>query len=431
MTKIYLIAGEASVDFIGGQLIKNLKDLYKTEKRLELVGIGGRNMEEAGLAKSLFPMHKISLMGFVEIIPHIFTLLKLINNTAQDIINHSPDLLITIDSPGFTYRVAKKVRKHLPYLKMLHIVAPSVWAYKEGRAVKYAKLYNYLFALLPFELPYFQKVGLDCRYIGHPIVEQDYYSTHDKEALKKSLQIPITTKLLCITPGSRKGEIMRHMPIFTEAINIIAKRITNLEVVFVISNINHQTLIESYLQKAVFKYSFSQDKLKIFAVSDAALAKSGTNTLEIAASGTPMIVAYKLNIISYFLIRWLIKIPYVSIINIIAARDTIPGLRLNETDEFQGKLAQRTRVREHKPDPQNSLTHLKMTPGIIPEFIQFDCTKENIAAKLIELLTDSNRAAMQVNASISVLRDLGFKSPTSPSNVAARIIKTENWIGDG
>lgn len=383
MTKIYLIAGEMSGDFIGGQLINNLKDLYDQDGGVELVGIGGKKMEEAGLGYSLFNIDQINLMGFVEIIPHIFTITKLINKTVDDIISHSPDLLITIDSPGFTYRVAKKVREQSPKLKMLHIVAPSVWAYKEGRAVKYAKLYDYLFALLPFEPPYFQKVGLDCRYIGHPIVEQKYYDTNDKESLKKSLQIPITTKVLCITPGSRRGEIARLMPIFSKALNIVAKQLNNLEVIFVIANPNHQALIETYLRDASFQYRFSQDKIKIFAASDAALAKSGTNTLEIAASCTPMLVAYKLNIISYFLIKWLIKIPYISLINIIASK------------------------------------------AIIAELIQFDCTSEKIASHLIELLTNIDKATLQTREADSVLQILGFKSSSSPSSIAAKIIKSE------
>lgn len=429
MTKIYLIAGEVSGDFIGSQLIKSLKDIYGPDEKLELFGIGGEKMEQAGIGRSLFPIEQINLMGFVEIIPHIFAITKLINQTIDDIIHNSPDLLITIDSPGFTYRVARKVRKHLPNLKMLHIVAPSVWAYKEGRAAKYAKLYNYLFALLPFEPPYFQKLGLDCRYIGHPIVEQKYYNADDKKALRKSFGIASTTKVLCVTPGSRKGEIIRHMPIFSKALDIAAKQLGNLEVIFVIANLKHQTLIESYLPDAVFKYRFSQDKLKIFSASDAALAKSGTNTLEIAASGTPMIVAYKLNVISYYLIRWLIKIPYISIINIIASRDaSLPRLKMILGIVNSGAFGARNdgaKPISNRRATSDDATKCSSIDYIIPELIQFDCTKENIASHLIELLTDKDKAALQIQNNHSILKKLGFQSPDSPSNIAANIIKSE------
>ncbi|OZG31750.1 lipid-A-disaccharide synthase [Rickettsia endosymbiont of Culicoides newsteadi] len=368
MVKIYLIAGEISGDFIGSRLMQSLKNLYKLEEmQLEFVGIGGDKMQQVGLHHSLFPISQINLMGFVEIIPHIFRLTKLIQQTIDDIIQHNPDLLITIDSPGFTYRVAKKVREIRPNLKIMHIVAPSVWAYKPSRAMKYAKIYDYLLALLPFEPPYFQKVGLDCRYIGHPILEQYFYDDHDKQQLKQELQIPIHSKLLCITCGSRKSEIIRHAPIFIEAINLLAKQFPNIQVIFVLADPSHQSLIKAFLSDATFNYQFSSDRLKIFAASDLALAKSGTNTLEIAACNTPMVVAYKLNIVSFFLIKLLIKIPYISLINIVANKE------------------------------------------ILPELIQFNCTKSNIAARLTSLLVDEKKADEQLRESQKILRELGFQ----------------------
>ncbi|XVN43182.1 MAG: lipid-A-disaccharide synthase [Candidatus Rickettsia vulgarisii] len=401
MTKIYLIAGEMSGDFIGSHLMASLKNLYELKgEEISFAGVGGRLMEEAGLENSLFPIKKINMMGFFEIIPHIFQIIKLINITVNDIIQQKPDLLITIDSLGFTYRVAKKVRKSNPNLKILHIVAPSVWAYKPSRALKYAKIYNYLFALLPFEPPYFHKVGLDCRYIGHPIMEQNFYSAEDKGRLRRELilsegipnlndisvatQIAALTssKILCVTCGSRKGEIIRHMPVFTKAINIVASKFPDLVVIFVIADPAHRQLIESFLTQASFNYYFSTDRLKVFAASDAALAKSGTNTLEIAASGTPMVVAYKVNILSYLLIKFLIKIKYVSLINIIAGKE------------------------------------------ILPELIQFDCTESKIATGLISLLSDQKRANIQLEESEKIFMELGFKSANSPSDIAANIIRS-------
>ncbi|WP_375318874.1 lipid-A-disaccharide synthase [Candidatus Tisiphia endosymbiont of Oplodontha viridula] len=384
MTKIYLIAGEISGDFIGSRLMQSLKDICELEEmKLEFVGIGGSKMQEAGLQHSLFPISQINLMGFVEIIPHIFRLTKLIKQTIDNIIQHNPDLLITIDSPGFTYRVVKKVREARPNLKIMHIVAPSVWAYKPSRAIKYAQVYDYLLALLPFEPPYFQKVGLDCRYIGHPMLEQYFYDNQNKDRLRWELKIPILAKLLCVTCGSRKGEIIRHAPIFIEAINLITSQFPNLQVIFVLADPSHQSLIKLFLSDAVFNYQFSTDRLKIFATADLALAKSGTNILEIAACNTPMVVAYKLNIVSFFIIKLLIKIPYISLINIVANKE------------------------------------------ILPEFIQFNCTKSNIAARLTSLLVDKKKAAEQVRESQKILIELGLKGHGSPSTVAAHIIKSE------
>lgn len=382
MAKIYFIAGESSGDFIGQQLIQKLgKDII-------FVGVGGSLMQASGMQKTLFPISEINMMGFVEILPHIFKIKKLIKDTINDIINHQPNILITIDSPGFTYRVAEKIRLLLPNLKIIHIVAPSVWAYKPSRALKYAKVYDCLFALLPFEPPYFHKVGLDCRYIGHPILEQNF--NQDKSLLKKQLQI--TGTLLCVTLGSRRGEILKHLPIFYQAIEIVAKKHPDLEVIFVLSDPQHEHLIKQFLlnsgllnisSKASFNYSCSTDRLKIFAASDIALAKSGTNTLEIAACRTPMIVAYKINLLSYWFVKALAKINFVSLINIIANRQ------------------------------------------ILPEFIQLNCTAENLSTELIKLLANRQNSQQQVSESSEILSILGLHSQNCPSLIAAKIIQSE------
>jgi len=375
MAKIYLIAGENSGDFIGSSVMKNLKEINESE--LDFVGIGGCLMEEQGL-NSLFPIYEINLIGFFEIIPHILKLNKLIEKTVNDIIEKSPDLLITIDSPGFTYRVVEKIRDRNVNFKIIHIVAPSVWAYKPNRAKKYAKVYDYLLTLLPFEPPYFEKVGLKSSYIGCPILEQKFYN--DKDKLRQELLIPENTTIISVTPGSRKSEIMMHMPIFCKSLNIVAEKYKNLEVIFVLPNDKYRDLIKSFLVDVAFHFIFSYDKLKSYAVADIALAKSGTNTLEIAASNTPMIVAYKLNILSYLFVKLFIKIKYVSIINIMAGKE------------------------------------------ILPEYIQSKCNPQNIASGLISLLWDHEKTQTQLDESMKILYKLGLGQNQPPSKTAARII---------
>jgi lipid-A-disaccharide synthase len=377
MTKIYFIAGEISGDFIGARIINYLKN----NKKLEFTGIGGKRMEEGGIVKSLFPIQEISLMGFVEIIPHIFRLKRLINHTVNDIINNAPGILITIDSPGFTYRVAKKVRQALPHLQMIHIVAPSVWAYKPKRVLKYAKIYNALFALLPFEPPYFTAAGLDCRYIGHPIMEQEFYK--DKKALRKEFKIADDAKILCVTLGSRKGEIVKHLPVFIPALKKLNNNYPNLVIIFPLADLSHGEIIKPFLIDVKFNYIFSDKRLKSYAIADLALAKSGTNTLEIAASNTPMVVAYKTNIFSFLIIKALIKVKHACLINIIAGKE------------------------------------------IIPELIQFNCTPSLIALKLQELLMNEGKSCLQVIESQKILRQLGFESNRIPSTIAAKIVEQE------
>jgi len=374
--KLYIIAGETSGDFIGGLLISAIKRLIKDRDNATFYGVGGKKMGDEGI-KSLFPISYISLMGFFEVLPHIFRLHSLINKTVEDIITQNPDVLITVDSPGFTYRVASKVRESAPHIKLVHIVAPSVWAYKPGRAKKYAKIYDHLLTLLPFEPAYFKACGLQTTCIGHPILEQAFYV--GSKGLKQELNISEHVKVIAVTPGSRLGEISRHMPIIRQVFDELSSTHA-IKIIFVQPDESNIQNILKYLDSAKFEFGFSTDRLKIFAASDCALAKSGTNTIEIAASGTPMIVGYKLSPITFFFLKLLIKIKYASLINILSNRE------------------------------------------IVPEYIQSDFNAENVTQAISDLLSNTKRSKIQVAESQRVLESIGFNSDQKPSDIAAKII---------
>lgn len=379
--KIYFIAGENSGDFIGASIIKALKkspSLAKSNsnKNIDLFGIGGNKMQAEGLVP-LFPIEKINLMGFFEVLPHLLIINDLINLTVNDAISREVDIIITIDSPGFTYRVAERVRRLAPHIKLIHIVAPSVWAYKPGRARKYAKIYDHLLTLLPFEPEYFIKEGLKSTCIGHPVLEQDFHQKSPN--LRAEMNLSEDKKIIAVTPGSRKGEIRRHMPIIRAAFDKLSTT-HNIEVIFVQPNENNIKKIAQYLEGSHFNYIFSTERLKSFAVCDCALAKSGTNTLEITASGAPQIVGYKLNPITFFALKAMIKVKYASLINIIPNRE------------------------------------------IIPEYIQNDFNVENIVFALSDLLNDENARISQVKEGTKILERMGLNNINSPSKKAARII---------
>jgi lipid-A-disaccharide synthase len=323
MDKIYFIAGEHSGDFIGSKI---LSQIFALKNILSVKGIGGPLMKHAG-QEQLFDYSAINMMGVWEILPHIFRLKKLIKQTIADIIAFAPDVLVTIDSPGFTFRVAKEIRKLAPQIKLVHIVAPSVWAYKPSRAEKYAKIYDLLLTLFDFEVKFFTAHNLHTICIGHPIFEQDF-NICDPEIAHRDFGIIPGEKIISITPGSRLGEIKRHMPVICETLEILRRRYGKLRALFVQSDQRHVEQIESYLRDASYEYVFAigQKRLEAFAVSDCAIAKSGTNSFEVAASGLPMVVGYKLHPISAFLLRCMIKIPYVCLINIIAGQEIIPEL---------------------------------------------------------------------------------------------------------
>ena len=375
--KLYLIAGENSGDFIGSHLMKSLRHLNGVDaSKIEFSGIGGFNMQQEGI-DSLFSIEHINLMGFFEVLPHLFRISKLINKTVEDIVSRNPDMLITIDSPGFTYRVAERVREIAPHIKLVHIVAPSVWAYKPGRAKKYAKIYDHLLTLLPFEPEYFIAEGLKSSCIGHPVLEQVFFQ--GSPSLRAEMNVRENAKIIAVTPGSRKGEIRRHMPIIRKVFDQLSTT-HNIEVIFVQPNEFNIQEILKFVSGAKFNYSFSTDRLKAFAVSDCALAKSGTNTLEITASGTPQIVGYKLSPITFFLLKMMIKVRFASLINIIPNRE------------------------------------------IIPEYIQSEFNAENIVLAISGLLNDEKGARSQVAEAKRILHSIGLDAEQKPSMRAAKII---------
>ncbi|MES2214572.1 MAG: lipid-A-disaccharide synthase [Pseudomonadota bacterium] len=370
--KIYIIAGEVSGDMMASKIIDALREI---SGNLTFYGIGGEGVQKRGIV-SLFDIKRISLMGFLEIIPHILSIKNLIQSTVDDIKLKNPDIVITIDSPGFCFRVAKLLRNTCPKIKLMHVVAPSVWVYKPGRAKKFATVYDHLLTLLSFEPPFFEKEGLASTYIGHPIFEQEFGGG---EAFRKSHGIDKDTKLILVTPGSRRGEIVRHLPIFCEAIEKLSKHYPKFIVCCAI--VGHEDIVHSYLKDVSFKYFIANgdERLQAYAAANAALAKSGTNTLEIAASKTPMIVAYKLNTLTYFIIKMLAKVKYASLINIIGKSE------------------------------------------IIPEFLQFNCTTDKLYTALKGIL-DTRAGERQIKDAEEVLRSMGYGSETKPSSVAAKAI---------
>ena len=317
---LYLIAGEASGDNLGAKLMLALKE---KNANLEFHGIGGPKMQEAGL-NLLFPAQELSLMGFFEIIPHIPKLLFRIKQTIDHICAINPDAIITIDSPGFCFRVAKKIKKLISG-KLIHYVAPTVWAYKPERAKKIAKIYDHLLVILPFEPEYFIKEGLNTSFIGHPAIED--LSFIPREIFRQKFNLSNDDLLICLTPGSRKQEIKTLLPIFLAAIDNF-KKLTKQNIIIAIPTLEHlkSTIMAINNNRLNIILVDEIDKQALFSSSDLALTKSGTITTELAFYKLPIIVAHKVNIFSYWLLKKMIKVKYVTIINILAEKELIPEL---------------------------------------------------------------------------------------------------------
>ncbi len=366
MKKIFIIAGEASGDLLGSKLIKELKTLCPDSV---FMGVGGKLMEEQGLV-SIFPMNDLSVMGFAEVLPHLPKLIKRINQTAEKINQERPDCVVTIDSPDFCFRVVKKISGDF---KKVHLIAPSVWAYREGRAKKISKLYDLLLCILPFEPPYFEKHGLKTVFIGHPLLENSSTSGWQKTS-KSDL-------LVALTPGSRSSEVKKIFPEFIGSINLLAPKFPNLRVAIPVVDKTRDLVAQMALNLKV-PYSFYEQsqKKEMFLEVDFALTKSGTNTLEFSLHRIPIIVAYKINWLSYFVAKALIKIKFANLLNLIVNRE------------------------------------------IIPEMLQLNCDSQRIAKVLENMIDDKNIAQKQIDETQAALKLMGLGSLDNPSQKAAKEI---------
>ena len=376
--KFYIIATEPSGDVIGARLINSLKKIDK--KKYEFHGVGGVNMIRAGLKKSLFPINKLSVFGFFEVIPKIYSVYKLLKKTVDDIINVKPNFLITIDSPDFNFRILKRISKKITNIKKFHYVAPTVWAWRRGRAKFLAKHSDKLFTILPFENKFCSKHNLKTSFVGHPIYDLRKISIK-KNRIRKKYKINSQYKVLSFLPGSRVSELNNTMPILIKTMEKIKKN-TGLKIhVFLYILPQLRKYIGKY--KLNFSYSFidENEKYEAFQNSNVAISASGTVALELSYFNVPTIVIYKLNLLSYLIAKFFVKIKYANIINILEKKE------------------------------------------VIPEFLQFKCKPDLILNEFLNLVTNQRYALKQVKAAKKTLLKLKSNNDSPSLNAAKEIIK--------
>ncbi len=318
--KIYIIVGEESGENIGYELLASLKKKIK----FKLYGLGGKKLKSLGL-NTIFNFNDLSIMGIFEILPRIPKLISLINQTCNDIENVKPDLIISIDAPDFSFRVLNKIKKKNNIFKTLHIVAPTVWAWKSYRAKKISKFVDSLFVLFPFEKKYFTHHGIKTTFIGHPFLNSN--NDNLKNTSKKLFKLK--KNIISIFPGSRKGEIERHL---NKILFFLSKNSSFKKYNFLIIAVDSQIeLIEQISDQYKEKINFyvlksSKYKKYAFKYSKFAIAVSGTISLELALNKVPLIVVYQLNYFTYLLLKNLVKVKYISLANIILNKKIIPEL---------------------------------------------------------------------------------------------------------
>jgi lipid-A-disaccharide synthase len=384
--RLFLVAGEASGDRLGAALIRGLRESAGEE--IELHGIGGPLMEAEGL-RSLFPMEELSVMGLTEILPRLRSLLARASEATEAVLRVKPDALITIDSPEFCLRVAGRVKAAAPHIPTIHYVAPTVWAWRPKRARKMARSIDHVLALFPFEPPYMEAEGMGCDFVGHPVTTEPVASEAEAQAFRSAHGIAPEAPLVLVLPGSRRSEVDRLLPVFEAALDRVLGAQPDARLVLpTTANVSAAVTerVARWRQPPIVldprgraADEVSAEKRAAFRAADVALAASGTVSLELAASATPMVVAYDMSWLSRKVIGALLRVDTVTLVNLVS--DT----------------------------------------RAVPEFLGPACRPAPIAEAVTRLLTEEAARADQLDAMAATMRDLG-RGQEPPGRRAARAV---------
>lgn len=319
---IFIIAGEPSGDRIGAEIIQSIT--RKRNGKVRFAGVGGSHMAQEGLT-SIFPLSDLTLMGIIEIIPKLPTLLRRFNQTLEAILGVNPDLVLTIDCPDFCLRVSQKAKK-MGY-PVIHYTAPTVWAWRPGRAKKIARFLDHLLLLYKFEKKYFDEVHLPNTFVGHPLCYAQISKRKIAPFLKK-YKIASTTPLVCVLPGSRRSEVIYLMPIYYQAIKKILEKHPKTHFILPIAPTVKDIIVGALegWDLPITLVEGEEDKYAAMNASKVAIAASGTVTLELAMAKLPMVITYIMHPITAWLGRLLIRTKYIGLPNIILNKLFVPEL---------------------------------------------------------------------------------------------------------
>ena len=320
MKKIFVLTGEPSGDKLASKVIAQLKS---SRSDIEYLSVGGEHLKALEI-ESLYDLKEITYLGFTKVLLNMFKIKRKINETVDQIIKFNPDILFSVDSPDFTLRIAKKVKKLKPNIKTIHFVAPQVWVWREYRVKQLKSFLDHILLLFPFEKKYFDKEGIHSTFTGHPLLEEQGKSKVDISQIIKD-----NKKIFSIYAGSRFSEINVLAPILFKFIKMMNDKYKDLFFVFHSTN-EHVQLIQNLLLKEGFKNceAIGDEKIKshILKSSIFAVAKSGTISLEICNAKIPSVIIYKMGMINFFIVKMLVKIKFANIINIAAEEEVIPEL---------------------------------------------------------------------------------------------------------
>ncbi len=372
MTLVYLVAGEQSGDVLAGRLMAALR---AARHDIRFAGVGGPRMQAQGL-QSLFPMRDLAVMGLAEVLPRLALLRRRMAETVADIEAKRPDVVVTVDSPGFGLRLLRRV----PKFRRVQYVAPQAWGWREGRVRKFPGLWDKLLCLLPFEPDFFAGHNLQASFVGHPVLESGA-DRGDARAFRDRYNLG-DAPLLVLMPGSRHSEISRLLPVYRATLDRLRVRLPKLAVAMPLS----ANVAEAVRNEVVswptppILVTDLDEKHDAYAAASAAITKSGTSTLELALAGVPMVVAYRVHPLTAALVRRMLTLPHVAMVNVLARRE------------------------------------------VVPELLQENCTPEKLASAAEALIADPARAAAQREAFRDIVASLAPRGRLPSEAAAAEIL---------
>ncbi|MBM3505522.1 MAG: lipid-A-disaccharide synthase [Alphaproteobacteria bacterium] len=372
MVTALIVAGEPSGDLLGAALMNALRRQVPT---IRFLGVGGPQMAAEGLVSAV-PMSDLAVMGLAEVLPRLPRILQHLRTVAALARRERPDVVVTIDSPGFNFRLARRLNDL--GCPLVHYVAPTVWAWRPERAAKMAPLFDHLLTLLPFEPPFFEREGLPATFVGHPVLERA--AGGDGRAFRRRHGIAPEATVLSVLPGSRMSEVTRLLPRFDAALDELRRHQALEVVVPTVATVAARVRAAVAVWPAARVIEEEQDKRDAMAASEAALVASGTASLELAVADVPMVVAYRLNPLTHRLVRRLVRVKYASLVNLL------------------------------------------IDAPAIPELLQDDCTPDRLARALGELLGSEAARDRQRQAFAAALARLQPPGATSASGAAAQTV---------
>jgi len=314
-----IVAGEASGDLHGANLVKALRHLSPD---LEIVGIGGEKMKAAGV-EILFDISQMAIVGFTEVLSQFKKLRRIFLKTCRVIKTEELAALILIDYPGFNLRLAAHVKKHKLEIPVIYYISPQVWAWGKGRVKRIAELVDKMIVVFPFEREIYRNEGLPVEFVGHPLLDV-IGERESEEKTATDLNVSLDNPIVGLLPGSRRQEINRLLPLMLKAAKLMRKEMPTLRFILPRASTVSSPEIGNLLPPDLEVSVVTDKTYKVMALADLLLVASGTATLEAACVGTPMIIVYKVSLLNWLLAKSLIKIPHLGLVNVVAGRKVVP-----------------------------------------------------------------------------------------------------------